>query len=656
MQTISVKVQADHLERMTRVKKPVLAVAELIWNSVDADATLIQVVFDRTPLGATERIRVIDNGSGMAHSRALEAFASLGGSWKRTVPKTGEKGRLLHGRAGKGRFRAFSIGEEVTWRTVYRNGKGLKQYTIRGSASHIATFEVDDPADIASAKSGTEVVISSIIKNFTSLEGQEGAQEVAEQFAVYLREYPDVVIEYDGIKLDPKKLEKEVVLRELPRLSLDDGRTFDAELMIIEWQIESERSLFLCDRAGFTLDRTIPGIHAPGFYFSGYLRCDYLRELDEQGLLSLDEMHSGLSTLLGSARAAMREHFRARSATIAGELVAEWKAQNIYPYAAEPRSELEVAERQMFDVIALNVHSYMPGFGEQEPRQQRLSLKLLKQALQDSPAELRRILSDVLELPPEKQTQLAKLLEKTTLSAIISASKLVADRLNFLKSLEYLVFTPEVKDILLERQHLHRILENHTWLFGEEFNLTSSDQSLTEVLNKHLKFLGHERDDTQPVLREDGSKGIIDLMLSRRVPQPKTDEREHLVVELKRPAKKIDLDALTQVQSYAFAVAADERFRDTRTRWTFWAVSNEITDEARRAASQANRPEGVYYDDDRGTRIWVKTWGQLIEDCTARLNFFQTSLKYTPDDESALAYLKELHAAYLPPQVLSRAS
>src|SRR5207302_281427 len=105
----------------------------------------------------------------------------------------------------------------------------------------------------------------------------------------------------------------------------------------------------------------------------------------------------------------------------------------------------------------------------------------------------------------------------------------------FLKGLEYLVFDPESKQVLLERSQLHRILEHHTWLFGEEFNLTVSDQSLTEVLRKHLALLRKEPSDSAPVLREDGSTGIVDLMLSRQVPQTRREEREHLVVELKRP-------------------------------------------------------------------------------------------------------------------------
>ncbi len=36
--TFEIQVQDDHLQRNAQVRKPILAVAELIWNAVDADA------------------------------------------------------------------------------------------------------------------------------------------------------------------------------------------------------------------------------------------------------------------------------------------------------------------------------------------------------------------------------------------------------------------------------------------------------------------------------------------------------------------------------------------------------------------------------------------------------------------------------------------
>lgn len=121
-------------------------------------------------------------------------------------------------------------------------------------------------------------------------------------------------------------------------------------------------------------------------------------------------------------------------------------------------------------------------------------------------------------------------------------------------------------------------------------------------------------------------------------------------MEFKRPSRKIDTKAYDQVESYAFAVARDERFRDTDSRWVFWAVSNDLSDSIRRRARQKGKPVGLVHEsDDMPLTIWVKSWGEIINSCQARLQFFQDNLKYSPDDDSALAKLKAMHEKLLLP-------
>src|SRR5437763_11173568 len=38
METLTIQVTQDHIDRIAKAKKPILGIAELIWNSVDADA------------------------------------------------------------------------------------------------------------------------------------------------------------------------------------------------------------------------------------------------------------------------------------------------------------------------------------------------------------------------------------------------------------------------------------------------------------------------------------------------------------------------------------------------------------------------------------------------------------------------------------------
>jgi hypothetical protein len=277
---------------------------------------------------------------------------------------------------------------------------------------------------------------------------------------------------------------------------------------------------------------------------------------------------------------------------------------------------------------------------------------LLRQAIEKSPVEVQRIIEEVLTLPREKRKDLADLLERTSLSAVINAAKTVAERLEFLRGLEMLVTDPQSEEELKERSQLHRILAEHTWIFGDEFTLTVDDQSLTEVLRVHLAYLGRDPKTGQPVKRADGKKGIIDLMLSKRIPLPNPEEREHLVVELKRPKQAVGNPEANQIIDYAVAVATDKRFRDVETKWVFWIVSNDLDDAVRRRVKQRNRPLGLLHDDEeQRIVVWAKTWGQVINACRARYEFFQQHLAYNPDNAAALKRLQELHAKLLPPSM-----
>jgi len=214
--------------------------------------------------------------------------------------------------------------------------------------------------------------------------------------------------------------------------------------------------------------------------------------------------------------------------------------------------------------------------------------------------------------------------------------------------LESVLFDKETRKALLERDQLHKILENEAWLFDEEFSLAGSELRLEEVLKKHLEKLGKREDDLAAVKLPDGKTGRVDLMLSKAT-QPRTGEYDYLIVELKRPSKKIDDEVLTQVKKYAAAVAGDERFRNIPARWKFIAISNELDDFAKREANQRGQPRGKVYDDaDSNITVWARSWAEVINDAKARLRFFNTQLVYEADQDSSNGYLRKTHAKFIP--------
>jgi hypothetical protein len=192
-----------------------------------------------------------------------------------------------------------------------------------------------------------------------------------------------------------------------------------------------------------------------------------------------------------------------------------------------------------------------------------------------------------------------------------------------------------------------KVAEN-TWIFGEEFSLSVDDKSLTEVLKKHLASLGVSGVVDEPVKRIDGKTGIVDLMLTRSVPCHRENELEHLIIELKRPTVDIGPKELAQVESYAFAVAEDERFNGLETRWVFWVISNSMDDHAKRRARQANMPPGlIHQSDDKRITIWAKTWSEVLQTNRYRLKLFQQKLEFNADRDVSLEFLRETYANVL---------
>ena len=117
MKKIFVQAQKDHILSLCTAS-PIQALSELIWNALDADAFDVKIDIIQNALGGIDAIRISDDGTGINALEADTYFGNLGGSWKRDATKTQISGRLLHGRKGRGRFKAFSLGNYVEWRTT----------------------------------------------------------------------------------------------------------------------------------------------------------------------------------------------------------------------------------------------------------------------------------------------------------------------------------------------------------------------------------------------------------------------------------------------------------------------------------------------------------------------------------------------------------
>lgn len=645
---VSIVIQEDFLARQTRAL-PISALAELIWNSLDGEASRVSVEFERADLaGGLSKIAVYDDGEGFPRSEAANLFGNLGGSWKRLNPRTKTKNRMVHGQEGRGRYKAFALGGSIVWKVCYLDVGKAKAFEITLLESDLKDVAITEERDAPGQTSGVIVEIVDIKRDFRVLESGEGLQELAETFALYLINYKEVSIHIAGERLDPKTAIAGQEKVPLPPIKDADGQEYPAELHLIEWRADTKRTLYLCSENGFPLDQVETRFHVPGFSFSAYLKSPFIAALHNDGRLGIAEMIPELRQAVDVGREAIKEHFRERAAQRARNVVEEWKNADIYPFKGEPATPVERAERQVFDIVAVNVQEFAPDLATAAPKTRALHLRMLRHAIERGPDDLQLILREVLELPERKQKELAALLQETTLSAIITAAKTVADRLKFVSALESIVFDPETKRRLKERSQLHKILAENTWVLGEEYNLWASDKDLKRVLEKHRTILDPNILIDDPVKVIGKKRGIIDLMLSRATRRHRADDIEHLVVELKAPKVVIGSTEITQAQRYAVAVSQDERFHTIKgVRWHFWIVSNRYDDFAKEVIEGGPDPARRLIHRKGHISVGIKTWGELIEENRARLQFFQDNLQHSVDDGAAIQYLQERHSKYL---------
>lgn len=632
------------------VRTPATGLCELIWNAYDEDAKTVTIEVDRGDLGGVDQIRVEDDGGGMTYERADRAFSRAGDSYKLMPGTLSPAGRPVHGRYGRGRFAAFALGNAVSWISTAPKVDGGEMGSIQVSANRasLAGFEIDELQTLDRSAPGTRVLIGNLSPDTVSaLDEVSGLrQRVMTEFALHLDRYADFKINFLGENIEPTAVIADRAQIKLP--SEGDSRPV---LTIIEWTLpDVERRLYLCAADGTVIEEMPPNIQAVGAQFTAYIAWD---GFPRDAPLKLEGDDTPTGRVIESARSALRKHLAESIRRREAAVVKRWEAEGVWPYKGAPKTPVERATRDAFKLVAMASSRTVDESRSHHAK--ALALTLLKETFESDPERLLPILHQFAQLPMARIDELRTVLERTTLSQLISLGREVGNRIEFVTGLNSLLFDRRTKKLLLERRQLHRMLAHETWIFGDQWTLTGDDDRLTEVLKKYLAKLGKDVElaTARPVLREDGSDAIPDLVLGRQL-ETRENHYSNLVIELKRPDHKLDDDDVTQVRSYASAIVNDERFDQPNTSWEFWLIGNETKKSVNEAREQDNLPYGVVQNSKR-YKIIVKTWAEVISDANHRLKFVQKSLQFESNRDTGLKHMRTTYAAYLPAEEVDEA-
>jgi len=278
-------------------------------------------------------------------------------------------------------------------------------------------------------------------------------------------------------------------------------------------------------------------------------------------------------------------------------------------------------------------------------------LGLVSQALDNDAKNLQKVLTEFIGLPENKRQELSDILETTSLSSIIDTMTVIRNRLNFLNGLEQIIYDPDLNKHVLERKHLHKIVVNETWIFGDEYTYGVDDVTLQNVLKAYLKdCLG--RTDFEEVV-DDGDNAelqrIPDVCLWQQYSMG-TAGKENLVIELKRPTVNAGMKEKGQIESYASRVSRDNRFPKDQTRWKFILVTKEIDDEVKPLLKQRHRAAG-HVSDGENFDVYILDWGHVITNAKTKLEYIKKKLNMNLEgNEAGLDYLRARYKEYLPDQ------
>lgn len=367
-----VELDQQHLQRLTAAT-PLTGLVELIWNGLDADAEEVRVEFARNEIDGISEIRVIDDGHGMTVDEAAETFKKLGGSWKGTASGSKTRKRALHGRDGKGRFRAGGIGNRMRWKSIASapEDQARRQLIwVTLETANLRHVDITDPVD-TDEPSGTTVFIDDMLTPPTGLGGEAPIGKLTAEFGLALQNYNAHLV-YDKEVVDP--MAEQINRADYP-VSFEGSE--DALLTVIEWKRKVERALYLCDDRGTPLSEQTAGIQAAGFNFTAYV--SWTGFANDNDLEVADLGHGESKAVLEAARDKLREHFAERANEKKSEQIREWKEQKVYPFSDEPTTPTEEAVRDVFDVVAITASTVV---NKSDQSGRRFSLRLLKEALE----------------------------------------------------------------------------------------------------------------------------------------------------------------------------------------------------------------------------------------------------------------------------------
>lgn len=231
----STKITNASIESAGLPKDAKQVIAEYIWNGFDAKATVVAIDISSNELGYIERIRISDNGEGIAPDTLDYSFGNFLDSLKKGQAR---RTSYTRGKKGKGRF-AFSLfATRATWYTVLAAADNLIQYNLVIDRDAKEEYDSSEPQPSTASNTGTTVVLEGIFGlNAMTLQSEEFVDFLAQEFGWFLHLNKDMG---HSIKINGKPISYQQLIQETDETSFTiyspEENSFIFKVNYIRWK------------------------------------------------------------------------------------------------------------------------------------------------------------------------------------------------------------------------------------------------------------------------------------------------------------------------------------------------------------------------------------------------------------------------------------
>lgn len=607
-------ITADGIKKHFRTTEPVEAIYELAWNGFDARASEVSISIQRGPLGAIEEISIRDNGDGIDFENTAENFGLFNDSNKKNDV-------AQHGHHGRGRLAFYKLAHRATWYTR-NNGK---EASITIESDDIKNFNgIPGPiGERVAGPSGTTVVLDHIHESLP--DRPELLALLSKAFGWYLALNPTkrLLLDTESVSIPSHEMYNHAI-------KIDDNE-FTINVILWDDKPTDEKSyVYLLNSLGNPVHKELSSLNnKKNFFTSVYVSSSWADNFAP----APDIFNPNTNTLASRTWLDLERGLQSITRTIYDDFlrrhvekkVAEYVEDGAFPtYAGISAPE---AEWRLSNTKELITQIYIADpalFNSLNKKQTKVLIRLLdKLAVSDENDSLWEILNGVLELDQETSNKLAAQLQQTTLENIVNTIEVLQKRISTIHEIRTLM--EEHYDEVSETPDLQKIIENHTWLFGPQYEILGAEEDTFTKIMRDLrdtvnKINDIEQSDVEGRASVEGALRQPDLFLARKVVSFDSFGKQVyrcVIIEIKRPSISLNLKHLRQLDDYAGIIQKYPASSSDRMRFELILVGRKISDAdteiSGRLRDKATSGEVGLYQSDEKIKRYVLNWYTLLD-------------------------------------------